>query len=301
MSYNLFEGIQVFVKVVQCNSFALAAEQLGHSPSHVSKVINRLESRVGLRLLNRTTRTLALTPDGEVYYQHCLQLVSDAQQTLQLLTQKDDKPKGVLKISCPVAFSLDYLRPAIAQYLRKYPNVSLEWDISDRAVDVVGDGYDLAIRATAQLEESSLICKRIYQCRTLVVASPQYIEQYGRPYHPRELAKHHCVCYSNLKNPERWEFSDSNGKSFTVDVRKRINCSNGKMQASMAIDGLGICRLPEFYLNEALKTGELEVLFEEYLQKSVYVYVVYPSRKHLSPKVRYFIDTLSDHMAHLQN
>ncbi|MBQ4811652.1 LysR family transcriptional regulator [Pseudoalteromonas luteoviolacea] len=296
MNYNLFEGIQVFVKVVQCNSFALAAEQLGHSPSHVSKVVNRLEARLGLRLLNRTTRTLALTPDGEVYFQHCQQLINDAQHTLQLLTHKDDKPKGVLKISCPVAFSLDYLRPAVAQYLRKYPNVTIEWDISDRAVDVVGDGYDLAIRATAQLEESSLICKRIYQCRTLVVASPQYIEQFGRPYHPRELAKHHCVCYSNLKNPERWEFSDPHGKPFSVDVRKRINCNNGRMQAAMAIDGLGITRLPEFYLCDALNNGELEILFEEYLQKPVYVYVVYPSRRHLSPKVRYFIDMLSDHI-----
>ncbi|KZN59165.1 hypothetical protein N473_03140 [Pseudoalteromonas luteoviolacea CPMOR-1] len=297
MNHNLFEGIQVFVKVVQCNSFAEAAQQLGHSPSHVSKVVNRLEARLGMRLLNRTTRTLALTPDGEIYFQHCVQLISDAEQTLQLLTHQDNKPKGVLKISCPVAFSLDYLRPAVTEYLQKYPNVTIEWDLNDRAVDVVGDGYDLAIRATTKLEESTLICKRIYQCRTLVVASPDYIAQYGKPYHPRELTKHHCVCYSNLKTPDRWEFTDQVGKSFTVDVRKRVNCNHGKMQAAMAIDGVGITRLPEFYLVDAIKNGQLEVLFESYLQKPVDVYVVYPSRKHLSPKVRYFIDLLSEQLA----
>ncbi|AOT10894.1 LysR family transcriptional regulator [Pseudoalteromonas luteoviolacea] len=297
MTHNLFEGIQVFVKVVQCNSFAEAALQLGHSPSHISKVVNRLEARLGMRLLNRTTRTLALTPDGEVYFQHCVQLISDAEQTLKLLTHQDNKPKGVLKISCPVAFSLDYLRPAVTEYVKRYPNVTIEWDLNDRAVDVVGDGYDLAIRATTKLEESTLICKRIYQCRTLVVASPGYIARYGKPYHPRELTKHHCVCYSNLKTPDRWEFTDQTGKSFTVDVRKRVNCNHGKMQAAMAIDGVGITRLPEFYLVDAIKDGQLEVLFESYLQKPVEVYVVYPSRKHLSPKVRYFIDLLSEQLA----
>ncbi|ESP94335.1 MULTISPECIES: LysR family transcriptional regulator [Pseudoalteromonas] len=297
MNHNVFDGIPVFIKVVQCNSFALAAEQLGHSPSHVSKVINRLEARLGVRLLNRTTRTLALTPDGEVYYQHCVQLLSDAEQTLQLLTHQENKPKGVLKISCPVAFSLDYLRPAVTEYLRKYPNVTIEWELNDRAVDVVGDGFDLAIRATTQLEESSLICKRIYRCRTLVVASPKYIERYGKPHHPRELSKHHCICYSNLKHPDRWEFTDQAGKSFTVDVRKRANINNGHMQAAMAIDGIGISRLPEFYLADAIEQGQLEILLEAYLQRPVEVYVVYPSRKHLSPKVRYFIDILSSQLA----
>ncbi|MBQ4837990.1 MULTISPECIES: LysR family transcriptional regulator [Pseudoalteromonas] len=297
MNHNVFDGIPVFVKVVQCNSFALAAEQLSHSPSHVSKVINRLEARLGVRLLNRTTRTLALTPDGEVYYQHCVQLLSDAEQTLQLLTHQENKPKGVLKISCPVAFSLDYLRPAVTEYLRKYPNVTIEWELNDRAVDVVGDGFDLAIRATTQLEESSLICKRIYRCRTLVVASPKYIERYGKPHHPRELSKHHCICYSNLKHPDRWEFTDQAGKSFTVDVRKRANINNGHMQAAMAIDGIGISRLPEFYLADAIEQGQLEILLEAYLQRPVEVYVVYPSRKHLSPKVRYFIDILSSQLA----
>ncbi|MDK1288191.1 LysR family transcriptional regulator [Pseudoalteromonas umbrosa] len=297
MNHNLFEGVEVFVKVVQCNSFVEAAHQLGHSPSHISKIINRLEARLGMRLLNRTTRTLALTPDGEVYFQHCVQLISDAEQTLQLLTNEENKPKGVLKISCPVAFSLDYVRPVAAEYLKKYPNVTIEWDINDRAVDIVGDGFDLALRATTRLEESSLICKRIYQCRTLVVASPNYIEQFGRPHHPRELGKHHCICYSNLKTPDRWEFTEQSGKSFIVDVRKRVNCNNGKMQAALAIDGIGITRLPEFYLEDALKTKQLEILFECYEQKPVEVYVMYPSRKHLSPKVRYFIDMLAQQLS----
>ncbi|KAF7781298.1 hypothetical protein PRUB_b0467 [Pseudoalteromonas rubra] len=295
MNNNLFEGIEIFTEVVASKSFIAAAQKLGHSPSHVSKVVARLEERLGVRLLNRTTRTLALTPEGESYYQNCTQLIQDAQAAAQQLNVTDDIPRGTLKITCPVAFSTDYLQPVLAEYLNRYPNVSLEWDLEDKAVDVVGDGYDLAVRATPQLEESSLICKRVYQCKTYVVASPDYISRFGQPHHPKELEKHHSICYSNHKTPDRWEFKDKQGNPFHVDVRQRILCNNGHMQTAMARDGIGIARLPAFYVDTFIAQQQLITLFPDYPQPEVNVYVVYPSRRHLSPKVRHFIDLLSEH------
>lgn len=295
---KLFDGILIFVQVVKSGGFGAAALALEHSSSHISKEINKLESRLGVRLLNRTTRSVALTPEGEAYYEQCLQLISDAEVAFNLITQSDAKPKGVLKISCPVGFSHNYIQPIITQYLKRYPNVTLEWDLSDKHIDVVGDGFDLAIRATPNLEESTLICKRIFASPTYIVASQSYLAQHGRPYHPKELSQHHCICYSNLKNPKRWHFVNQDKTDFYVDVKERIRCNSGHMQISMVKDGMGIARLPAFYMEQALANNELEILFDDYLHPTVNVYVVYPSRKHLSPKVRAFIDLISEQINH---
>ena len=296
MTNNRFEGIEIFVQVIKSNGFNAAAEQLGHSSSHVSKVITKLETRIGTRLLNRTTRSIALTPEGEVFYQHCLQLMIDAEQAVDLITHNQLNPKGMLKISCPIGFSEHYLRPVVTKYLERYPNVSLDWDLSDKKIDVIADGFDLAIRAAPQLDESSLICKRIYSTRSYVIVSKKYIEKFGRPHHPYELAKHHCICYANLKNPTRWRFVDQQGDEVVVDVKQKIRCNHGQSQLAMVLAGQGITRLPGFYLTEAWDHPELEILFEEFVEPEIHVYAVYPSRKHLSAKVRTFIDLLSDEL-----
>ncbi|MFC3034386.1 LysR family transcriptional regulator [Pseudoalteromonas fenneropenaei] len=293
---QLFDGIPIFVQVVKSNGFGAAAEALGHSSSHVSKEVGKLEERLGVRLLNRTTRSIALTPEGEAFYRHCTQLVSDAETAVNLVTQNDSLPKGELKISCPIGLAQSHLQPALAEYLALYPNVTLDLDLSDKHIDLVADGYDLAVRATPALGGSSLICKQLFSSPAYVVASKSYIERYGQPYHPRELSKHHCICYSNLKQPDRWEFTDKQGESFTVQVRQRVKCNNGQMEMAMVRAGLGITRLPAFYMDEAFANDELVVLFEDFPAVPVHVYVLYPSRKHLSPKVRRFIDLLSTHM-----
>lgn len=294
---DLFDGILIFVEVVKRGGFGAAAKALGHSNSHVSKEVIKLESRLAVRLLNRTTRSVALTPEGEAYFQQCEQLVSDAQTAFDLVAHNDSIPKGALKISCPIGFSHDHLKPVIAQYMEQYPNVSLELDLSDKRIDVIGDGYDLAVRAAPALDESSLICKRIYSCPTYIVASKRYIEKYGKPHHPRELVNHNAICYSNLKMPGRWEFEKRGEKAFSVDVKQRVKCNNGHMELAMVKAGLGVCRLPAFYIGNALAHNDIEVLFAEYSQPMVNVYVIYPSKKHLSPKVRRFIDMLSEHLS----
>ncbi|ACA88014.1 transcriptional regulator, LysR family [Shewanella woodyi ATCC 51908] len=293
---KLFDGVVIFTQVVKSGGFSAAAEALGHSTSYVSKEVNKLESRLGVRLLNRTTRSIGLTPEGQAYHQQCLQLVQDAEQAVQLITQHDVSPKGHLKISSPVGFANNYLRPILSQYMLNYPNVNLELDLNDRRVDVISEGYDLVIRASQNLDESSLICRKIYSCKAYTVATPEYLSKHGRPYHPQELAKHNCLCYSNLKLPTRWHYSDKQGKSFFVDVRQKVLCNSGEMEFAMTLDGLGICRLPEFYLQDTLETGKLEILFPQYPTTDIDVFVVYPSRKHLSPKVRAFIDLVVERL-----
>ncbi|MCD9496948.1 LysR family transcriptional regulator [Photobacterium carnosum] len=294
---KLFDGIVVFVQVIKSGGFGAAAEVLGHSNSYISKEINKLESRLGVRLLNRTTRSVALTPEGDVYYQECLQLVMDAEQALGLMSQNSLNPKGLLKISCPVWLGSQYLQQVFSEYLTLYPDMQLDIDLSDKTVDVVADGYDLVIRASATLAESSLICKRLFSCNIHTVASSEYLRQHGFPKHPSELQHHHCLCYSNLKHADRWQYTDAENKVFNVDVQQKLRCNNTPMTVAMAVDGMGICHVPTFYIESQLQRGELTILFPEFDKTLVNVYVVYPSRKHLSAKVRRFIDLLERRMS----
>jgi len=293
---KLFDGVVIFTKVVNCGSFSAAAEITGHSNSYISKEISKLEARLSVRLLNRTTRSLSLTPEGEVYFEQCQQMVFDAQDALSLLNQGNIKPKGKFKVSCPVAFAQGYLQNIISQYMQLYPDVQLEIDLNDRRVDLVQDGFDLVIRATDQLEESSLICRKIYSCKAYTVASRNYLQQFGRPSKPQELSEHQCICYSNLKVPNRWQYVDLEGKNMQVDVSAKLLCNSAQMELAMVLAGHGVCRLPEFTMEQAMEDNPLEILFPEYAAPDIHVYAIYPSRKHLSPKVRCFIDLLIELM-----
>ncbi|MCW8832153.1 MAG: LysR family transcriptional regulator [Colwellia sp.] len=296
---KLFDGIVIFTQVVNCGSFSAAAELTGHSNSYISKEINKLEARLSVRLLNRTTRSLSLTPEGKIYYEQCQLLVSDAEDALSLLNQSAVKPKGKFKISCPIAFAQGYLQSILFEYMKLYPDVQLELELNDRRVDLVQDGFDLVIRATNQLEESSLICRKIYSCKAYTVASSDYLERFGRPSEPAELARHQCLCYSNLKNPYRWHFQSQTQEDIFVDVNCKVLCNSAQMELAMVLSGQGICRLPEFAMEKALKDNSLEVLFTDYPAPDINVYAIYPSRKHLSPKVRCLVDLLTEKMPDL--
>ena len=216
---KLFDGIVIFTHVVNSGGFSAAAELTGHSTSYISKEINKLEARLGVRLLNRTTRSISLTPEGELYFQQCQQLVFDAESTVGEITSSHVNPKGMLKISCPVSFGLGHLQPILSEYMSMYPEVQLHMDFNDRKVDVVQDGYDLVIRATRDLDESSLVCRKIYQAKAYTVASPAYLRKHGRPEHPEELVNHACICYSNHKTPTRWIYQLNTGNCIIqIDV-----------------------------------------------------------------------------------
>ncbi|WP_019030109.1 LysR family transcriptional regulator [Colwellia piezophila] len=293
---KLFDGMVIFTKVVECGSFSGAAEATGHSNSYISKSLNKLEARVGVRLLNRTTRSISMTPEGQVYYEQCQQLVFDAQDALSLLTQSHIEPKGVLKVSCPTSFAESHLQEVVSTFMQQYPEVNLVLDLNDRHVDLVQDGFDLVIRATEQLTESSLVCRKIYSCKGYTVASHDYLKRFGLPESPEQLKSHQCICYSNLKQANKWSYRHSDGTDSQVEVRAKLLCNSASMELAMVLADHGVCRLPEFVMEKALKEKSLAILFSDYIAPTINVYAIYPSRKYLSPKVRCFIDLLVDKM-----
>lgn len=298
---KLFDGMVIFTQVVECGSFSGAALATGHSNSYISKEVSKLESRVGVRLLNRTTRSISLTPEGQVYYEQCQQLVYDAHDAVSLLKQSHIEPKGILKVSCPTSFAQSHLQEIVSDFMMQYPEVNLVLDLNDRQVDLVQDGFDLVIRATDHLTESSLVCRKIYSCRGLIVASHDYLKRHGIPTIPSQLSEHQCICYSNLKQPSKWFFSHTQLGNTQVDVNTKLLCNSASMELAMVLAGHGICRLPEFVMEQELKEKKLSVLFSDYNSPIIDVYAIYPSRKHLSPKVRCFIDLLVKTMPNTVN
>ncbi len=295
-STKLFDGIVIFTQVVTSGSFSAAAIATNHSNSYISKEINKLEARVGVRLLNRTTRSISLTPEGQSYFEQCQQLVLDAQDAVLLLTQSHIEPKGVLKVSCPTSFAESHLQQVVSDFMHHYPEVNLVLDLNDRQVDLVQDGFDLVIRATGKLAESSLVCRKIYSCKSYTVASHDYLKRFGIPETPEQLSGHQCICYSNLKQPSKWLFSHANRKETQLDVNTKLLCNSASMELAMVLAGHGICRLPEFVMEQALADKKLVILFPDYDSPTIDVFAIYPSRKHLSPKVRCFIDLLVNNM-----
>ena len=293
---KLFDGMVIFTQVVECGSFSGAAIATGHSNSYISKTLNKLEARVGVRLLNRTTRSISLTPEGQVYFEQCQQLVLDAHDAVSLLTQSHIEPKGVLKVSCPTSFAESHLQEVVSDFIHQYPEVNLVLDLNDRHVDLVQDGFDLVIRATDTLAESSLVCRKIYSCKGYTVASHDYLKRFGIPQTPEQLKSHQCICYSNLKKANKWIYRHANGTECQVEVTAKLLCNSASMELAMVLAGHGICRLPEFVMEKALKEQKLVILLSDYIAPTIDVYAMYPSRKHLSPKVRCFIDLLVDKM-----
>jgi DNA-binding transcriptional LysR family regulator len=291
---NILDGISVFVQVVQSKSFVNAAEKMNHSTSYISKEVSKLESRLGVRLLHRTTRTLSLTSEGEVYYRQCQQIIEDALQVENSISGRQQIPQGRLKLSCPVGIGVSRIRPILAEFLAKYPKITLDIDLNDHKVDLVADGFDIVIRAAVQLEDSSLISRRFMNSTSLTLASPDYLNVHGKPKHPDELVDHQIISYRNLKNPEVWQYITKNGQQIQTQVNSRVLCNNSEMMTSLCLAGQGIIRMPLFNLSDEVATGKLVPLFEDFMPINIGVYLVYPSRKNMPAKLKCFIDFIVD-------
>lgn len=298
MAFNsqLLDGMVIFSEVVVSGSFTQAANNSGHSTSYISKEVNKLEERLGVRLLHRTTRTLSLTPEGEVYFQQCQQIIDDAKQAENAVSGKQGEPKGTLKISCPVSFALSNLKPILAKFTAKYPKINLELDLNDRKVDMVSEGFDVLIRASVQMEDSNLISRRIMRSYGVTIASPGYLKEHGVPSHPSELMHHKTITYSHLKQPHVWEFTDPDNQQHHVSLTCNVTTNSPEMELALCLAGQGITRLPYFNLTNEIETGELVELFPDFKKKEIDIYMIYPSRKHMSAKVRSFIDFVMDEL-----
>ncbi len=292
MSFDtkLLDGIVIFVKVIVTGSFTKAAEVTGHSTSYISKEINKLEARLGVRLMNRTTRSISLTPQGEIYFQQCQRLIDEAEQAEASVNQQQLEPKGTLKVSCPISFGFSHLQPIFSKFLINFPKVDLDLEMTGRQVDVVGDGIDVAIRTAVEVEDSSLIYRKLISSYGVTVASPKYLSTYGIPKHPDELTQHQTITYSYINMPNVWHYKTKQGKQVNVQLKSRVITNSPEMELNLAVKGLGITRMPKFYLGDKLDTGELVTLFDDYQKTPIDVYLVYASRQYMSAKVRCYID-----------
>ncbi|KIG13439.1 Transcriptional regulator, LysR family protein [Enhygromyxa salina] len=285
--------IETFVTVVEAGSFAAAGEQLGISSSYASKLITRLEDRLGVRLLHRTTRKLTLTEAGAVYHETCaegLSLLSHAQDDVTALQAT---PRGRLRVSLPTNLGVTWLASWIANFGRDNPELSLDVVYLDRAVDLLAEGFDVAVRA-GSLDDSSLIAKRLAVAHRLVVASPRYLERVGAPSSPEELSERACLLYSNSPTPAKWSLQ-AGEQQRTVSVSGPMTANSGAALLKAAICGLGIACLPDFHVAPALADGRIVQVLDAWTWP-VPIHALYPSRRHLPAKVRAFIDALAAYM-----
>lgn len=289
------DGVTVFARVVEKGSFTLAARLLNHSTSYISKEVSRLERRLGVRLLNRSTRKISLTDSGRTYYEYCRQIVADAEEAERSISAQHEIPHGIMKISAPISLGHIYLADLLPQFLKSYPEVQLDVSFDDRLVDVIAEGYDLVIRVTS-LRDTSLISRKIMSSSIITLAAPDYLKRRGCPTHPRELVDHDCITYSYIQRPSYWDFFSASGEAVGVTVKPQAICNNDELQRSMAVAGLGITRLPSFSCQAELSTGVLVPILEKYEFKDLGVYAIYPHRRHLSTKVRVFVDFLVEHL-----
>jgi len=299
MAFNtkLFDGIVIFNEVVSHGSFTKASEATGHSTSYISKEINKLESRLGVRLLNRTTRSLSLTQEGTLYLRHCQQLIQDAEDAEDALGGQQAEPAGVLKVGCPLSFGLSRIRPLLPEFLSRYPKIMLDLDLNDRKLDIISEGFDVMIRASQQLEDSSLVARRIMQSEGLTLASPEYLSQNGIPATPQHLSEHRTIGYSYLKQSQMWSYTDPDGRQFQPVLQNHILTNSPETNLSLCIAGMGISRMPRFNLSDEIERGKLIELFPEYPRQNIDVFIVYPSRKYMSSKVKCFVDFVLENLS----
>jgi len=296
MTYEHLSAMAVFARVVEEGSFSHAARGLGLSKSAVSKQVGRLEDRLGVRLLNRTTRQLSLTEAGTAFFEHCRQLVTDAEAAESAVTHLAAAPRGTLRVNAPMSFGQLHVAPLLPAFLQAYPELSVEMQLSDRTVDLIEEGFDLAIRI-GQLRDSSLIARRLAPMRRVVCAAPAYLDARGRPQHPRELKQHECLIYSYLSSGREWRFHGGDGE-LRVPVQGRLEINNGDALLAAARQGFGVVMLPTFLAAADVKAGRLEPVLQDWCEgEAGGIHAVFPASRNLSPKVRVFVDFLAHRFA----
>lgn len=284
-----------FVLVVDGRSFSHAARRLGVTRSAVSRQIAGLEDRLGARLLNRTTRRLSPTEAGGVYYEHCVRILAEAAAAERAVADLDEAPRGLLRINAPMSFGQGHLGPAIAEFLGRHEALRVDITLDDRVADLVGEGYDVAVRI-AELPPSTLIARKLATNRRVLCAAPSYLARTGTPRRPHDLGRHTCLGYTYQTTGNDWRFRGPDGP-VTVRIDPASSANNGDVLRQMALAGLGVALLPTFIAGDDLRQGRLVPLLAEWGDTDTGIYAVYPHSRHLSPKVRAFVDFLAARFA----
>ena len=291
-----FQAISAFAKVVELGSFARAAERLSVSTSAVSRQVAELEAHLDARLLNRTTRRLSLTEAGQAFYERSVQLLAELDEAESVVRTATVVPKGRLRLTCGITFGVRYLAPAIAEFGMRHPQLSFDLDLSDRTTDLVEEGFDLAVRIGTG-GPPGLVARRLGNTRLICCASPAYLAAHGEPQHPEDLLRHQCLEYSYLPASSAWTFEDREGRRHPVRISSRVRANNGRMLTALAVAGLGVVLEPDFIVAPEIRAGRLRPLLPQFAPPRTPISAVYPSRRHLSPKVRAFVDFLADRFA----
>src|SRR6201996_1559499 len=271
-----FEALAIFAKVVELRSFAGAAGELALSKATVSKAVTRLEERLGARLFNRTSRRLALTDAGQKLAERAALLLADGEALENDALSQSVTPRGLVRFAVPMTFGVMAVAPILPEFLKQYPDVTIDLHLSDAMVDLVGEGFDAGLRI-ASLPDSSLIARRLCAMPRYTVASPAYLERHGRPTHPMHLAQHRCLGYAYLSTPDVWHYTNAAGEQASVRPGGPLRVNNGEALMPALLAGLGIADLPDFIVGEAIASGEVEVILDGWKQPEGAVHLVTPS------------------------
>ena len=282
--------MQAFATVVDHGSFVKAADALAMSKAAVSRYVGELEARLGVRLLHRTTRRLSMTEEGQVFHARCKELLSGLNEAEAEISSRNLSASGLVRVNAPVTFGILHLAPLWGEFMALHPKVTFEITLVDRVVDIVEEGYDLAVRI-ATLPSSTLISRRLSSARLVLCASPQYLEQHGTPQHPDELAKHTIIAYSYLSTKDEWQFVGPEGK-ISIQTRPCMHTNSGETCRAAALAHQGVILQPTFLVGQDIVEGRLVELLPQYRGAEFGIYAVYPTRKHVPTKVRVLIDFL---------
>src|SRR5688572_1184436 len=295
-----FQALRVFTQVVESGSFSAAAARLGLSPTATSRHVAELEGHLQTRLLNRTTRRVSLTESGRAFYERGVQVLTDLEEAEQEAARAAVVPRGTIKLTTSVNFGVRNVAPAIAAFVAAHPDVRFDVSLSDRIVDLVEEGFDLAIRIGSGGSES-LVARKLGETRLVPCASRAYLAAHGAPLVPEDLQKHNCFTYEYGLPRDLWRFRDAEGRERNVRVKGNLHSNNGDLLAEAAARGAGVVFEPAFIVGADLRAGRLVPLLQEFGTEPVPIFAVYPSRKHLSAKVRRFVEFLVERFAEAQD
>ncbi len=288
---NRFEAMSLFVRVAERGSFAAAAEQFGVARSVVTRQVAALETHLGVKLMERSTRRLTLTSAGAAYLEKCRVILNLVEAAETDVAEEHLMPRGHLRIGLPLVFGLKRLLPLLLDFSQRYPEISLDMDYTDRRLNLIEEGFELSIRITDRLEPGD-IARKLGFCRLFAVAAPDYLARHGRPVHPAELKHHECLTYTGDASNATWLFQVE-GRLEPVPVRSRISANNGEALMEAAASGMGIALQPDFIAEPLLAAGKVEAILEPFAQPVLGIYALLPSNRYTSYRVRVFIDFLA--------
>lgn len=288
-----FAALKAFVDVVEQNGFAAAARARGCSRSAVNRFVLSLEEELGVQLLNRTTRKVSTTSEGAAFYERAKAILASLEAAERDAGRSQDEIAGLLRINAPMSFGTMHLGAAVSDFMLQHPNLRVELHLNDRVVDLIEEGFDLAIRIAEPSEDTSFVDMRICEARRVICASPEYLARNGTPDSPRDLRSHHCLHYGNLPSGTLWRLTGSKGNA-SVHVNNVLCSNNGEVLRDAAVKGLGIAMLPTFIVGGELQAGRLVTILNGFSAPVLWLTAIYPPTRHLSAKIRFFTDFLME-------